>query len=308
MKKIVSILCMAALLGLTACNISDSSEDMSEASVSGIFDDPDDEDSAPKIQLPEGEPTFIIGLDGRPIYTSEITKITAYDYETFKKVTTDKLERSTFESAVCEGFAYVFMPRYSVNVLEDPELFEETELIGKHYYHYIGNALPEAVKPTRAYVGDKFGELTLSEARTVFSAESPHGIIVGGGNMIFDGEIELTGHVMVTKYDENDPYPDKGGEIRFYPDRASNMKLPVMAWGHHRDGEIRYYDYDEDMYGGMYGDGDSFYLGNLSDIKCDLREGDEYVKVKVRLRHVQIGISRLATALEIKLINVQLPQ
>ena len=79
------------------------------------------------------------------------------------------------------------------------------------------------------------------------------------------------------------------------------MKLPVAGWAHDKGNITVRYDSIEDVCG-WYGDGGSIYLGNLSDIECDLQEGDEYVRVKVRIRHVQIGIGRSATALDIKLI------
>lgn len=321
MKKIITILCTAALLSsLTGCNsaekpdtsgdsqlsspVSDSNDSIDNSDGSGSSEIPggsDNSDNVPEKPKPDGEPTFLIGPDGEPIYTSEITKITARDPETYERVSVDTLDRSTFETVVCDGFTYVYMPRFSVNCLEDPELFEDIEFQGRHYYNYIGGELDDNVEFSRAYPGDKFGDLTLKSARIVFTNSDEFGVVAAGGNMEFEGEIELTGYVTVTKYDETELYPVKGGEIEFYPDNASAMKLPVMGWAHDKGNKTIRYDSIENVCG-LYGDGGSIRLGNLSDIECDLQEGDEYVRVKVRIRHVQIGIGRLATALDIKLI------
>lgn len=115
MKKITAILLTAALLAaLTGCGkteenshsvqssdngsspivpsgtestngsqIKDGSESKngSESTEDGAPESSDDSESVPDVpenRQPEGEPTFLIGLDGEPIYTSEITQMTAY--------------------------------------------------------------------------------------------------------------------------------------------------------------------------------------------------------------------------------------
>lgn len=233
MKKITAILLTAALLAvLTGCNnaegnsesvpnsdtqLSSTAPSEPESSGDSAPESADGSESVsdiPEKQQPDGEPTFLIGLDGEPIYMSEITQMTAYAIEKKEDVPTDILGPENF-SAVCEGFTYVYIPRPSVDFMANPELFETSE--DGEYHYYIGEELPDSYEFTRVNVGDEIGGLTVKSASARFETLGYEDCeqYYTQGDIEFEGEIELTGFVTVTEAHEL--YPENGGGIFFIP-------------------------------------------------------------------------------------------
>lgn len=325
MKKITAILLTTALLSaLTGCNNTEESSEsvpnsdnpsgltaLSQPEGSSTESLPESSDSSesipdtpdvPEKRQPDGEPTFLIGLDGEPIYTSEITQLTAYDLEKGEEVPTDTLDPENF-SAVCEGFTYVYTPRPSVDFMSHPELFEASE--DGEYYYYIGEELPDSYEFTRVNVGDKIGGLTVKAASSYFAPLGYEGSeqFYEQGNIEFEGEVELTGFVRVTE--EHPLYPENGGKIFFYPDSASSMKIPCTLFDINYEDEYKARHYVNNSFNsfyGWYGDGTDIFLGNIADIDSELREGDTYVKVRVVVGDIVRGAGSTAVIREIELI------
>lgn len=331
MKKITAILLTAALLAaLTGCGKTEEnpesvpgSDNGSSSVVPSEYESTDgseskngsesndtpessvDSESAPDVpekRQSEGEPTFLIGLDGKPIYTSEITKMTAYDLEKREEVPTDTLDPENF-SAVCEGFTYVYIPRPSVDFMANPELFETSE--DGEYHYYIGEELPDSYEFTRVNVGDNIGGLTVKAARSYFSASGYEGSeqYYAESYIEFEGEIELTGFVIVDE--EHELYPGTGGNTVFYPDSASSVKIPCVQFDLdlENDKARHYVSSIENSFYGWYGDGGSLFLGNIADFDSGLREGDMFVKVRVVVGDITWGTgSSGAVIREIELI------
>lgn len=278
------------------------SKEVPESTADGVPESSDDSESVPDVpenRQPEGEPTFLIGLDGEPIYTSEITQMTAYSLEKKEEVPTDTLDPENF-SAVCEGFTYVYMPRPSVDFMVAPELFETSEDGERHYY--IGEELPDSYEFTRVNVGDEIGGLTVKAARSYFSTSGYDDCeqYYRLGNIEFEGDIELTGFVTVTE--ESPLYPENGGGIFFYPDSASSVKIPHTVFDLNFEDEYKARHYVGNSFHGWYGDGDAIFLGNIADIDSGLREGDLYVKVRVVVGDIVCGDGSSAVIREIELI------
>lgn len=317
MKKITAILLTTALLmTLTGCNNAEGNSESApdpvgqssptapsqpESSGDSAPESSDSSESSesvsdvPEKRQPDGEPTFLKGLDGKPIYTSEITQITAYDLEKREEIPTDKLDPENF-SALCEGFTYVYIPRPSVDFMANPELFEMSE-DGKYHY-YIGEELPDSYEFTRVNVGDKIGGLTVKSASSYFKPSGYEGSeqYYAHGNIEFEGELELTGFVIVDE--EHELYPGTGGNTFFYPDSASSVKIPRAQFDLdlENDKARHYVSSVENSFYGWYGDGGSLFLGNIADFDSELREGDMYVKVRVAVGDITWDSGSLGAA------------
>lgn len=317
MKKITAIILTTALLAaLTGCNNAEESSENApndmqssatapsqpESSTDSAPESADSSESVsdvPEKQQPDSEPTILKGLDGEPIYTSEITQLTAYSLEKGVEVPTDTLDPENF-SAVCEGFTYVYTPRPSVDFMSHPELFEASE-DGKKYY-YIGEELPDSYEFTRVNVGDKIGGLTVKAASSSFEylGYEDSEQFYAQGNIAFEGDVELTGFVVVTE--EHPLYPENGGKIFFYPDSALSVKIPCTDFDLNFEDEYKARHYIDNSFYGWYGDGGGLSLGNVADIDSELREGDMYVKVRVAVGDIVHGAGSTAVIREIELI------
>lgn len=319
MKKITAILLTTALLAaLTGCGKTEGNSESvpssdtpsnttapSESESSSTESVPESSDSSesvpdvPEKQQPDGEPTILKGLDGEPIYTSEITQLTTYSLEKREEVPTDTLNPENF-SAVCEGFTYVYTPRPSVDFMSHPELFEPSE--GGDSYYYIGEELPDSYEFTRVNVGDKIGGLTVKAASSSFEnlGYEDSEQFYAQGNIEFEGDVELTGFVVVSE--ENPLYAESGGNIRFYPDSASSVKIPCTFFDLNFEEGFKARHYIDNSVYGWYGDGGGLFLGNIADIDSELREGDTYVKVRVVVGDIVYGTGSTAVIREIELI------
>lgn len=111
-------------------------------------------------------PFELYGADNVQIRYEDIGHI---NFEgTLPVVTNSSLTADNWDSIYCYDFGYITRPTgKNFNSIDDPEMFDEDgDLIDN------GNILDEMGKYERICVGDKFGELTLREATTVFANKS----------------------------------------------------------------------------------------------------------------------------------------
>lgn len=258
---------------LTACN---SSQGQSSSNL--------DQDSSNSESLTVGEitykgetsgETFLIGLDGKPINTSEITSLADKNYEP-----TSVLDEENFSRAECNGFAYVFKPSLVLHESDNPELFDAG--------FYIGEKAPVDSEFMRASVGDEFNGLTVKAARAVFSTlntDIGDEYYYEGSELQFDGEIAITGWIIIPTVDEK--YPDVVLDMAFYCD--SNNKLPLSP-SFICNSKYGYYH----IPGGatkIYTDIPQISIGKYPDYNIDfqgLKEGDAWVKAEVTVTDVKM--------------------
>lgn len=326
MRKFTLIICTAALLaGLTGCNANEESseglsgtENSSEVSdssgISGASDSPGNSDSSdysdsdPKQPKPEGEPTFLTAPDGTPIYTSEISEVfrDGEIYGVREMIEFGEAERCARKgegdfTVKCDGFAYGYVPERALNYVDDPEMFKDTgsggyDFLGEKYNVITGEG-ECSTDFFRLNVGDKFGPLTVTRAYTLFSddpelesfSDTP-GAYISDCFIEFGGEIELTGYVKIT--DADVVIGSWGGDMEFFPDGDSSVKIPGFSYKMNRKtGEICH---SRSALMWNSGDGEcfgdwSFKIGNMFNVNCDtsgLHPGDVFVKVKVVLENI----------------------
>lgn len=318
MKKLTLIFCTALIIAaLTGCNSGETNSDNSDNNSAQISDNSgnsqssnnsENSDNIPEKKIPDGEPTFLTAPDGTPIYTSEISEVYKGSEEWGNK------ETITFEQAEqaaragdsdftvkCDGFAYGYIPEKALNHVDDPEMFKQDEKYGE-YFKYLGEGFDvntgEGIYSTeymRITAGDKFGSLTVKNAYTLFVdkymawhgndfSDIP-GVYISDCCVEFDGEIEMTGYVSVTKMET---LYGSGGDMTFFPDGDSSVKLPgFFFFTNPQTGEICHFS-DWHSYG-FFGSG-YYSIGNMFDVDCDtsgLHPGDSFVKVKLVLDNVK---------------------
>ncbi len=263
----------------------------------------DNSDSASK---PAGEATFLTAPDGTPIYTSEISEVYTGSEEDGSKKTITLAEAEQMAQTgeggftiKCDGFVFGYIPERALNRIDNPDMFSEDEY---GYFDYLGEVsdiksgrkmwLPDFI---RFKPGDKFGELTVKNAYTIFTrnpryakkpAETTYvpGAHISDSCIEFDGALELEGYICVTPMDTN---YGEGGDMRFYPDGDSSTKLPSMPFWNKDD--QKYYAVSDFGSGGYFGGWD-LSLGNMYKVECDtsgLQPGASMVKVKISLDNVR---------------------
>ena len=129
----------------TTSSLNTSTESSSESSVSS--------------DIPKGEPTVFTGLDGEPIYTSEITAIDGTDK------TAAELTKTDYNTSVlCEGFQYFTEPSgIAFNNFQNSEMFDDILFTGE---------IPENKNKCRKVkVGENICGLKLVEAVSEYKIE-----------------------------------------------------------------------------------------------------------------------------------------
>ncbi len=316
MKKITAIICTVAIITtLAACDskgtsgsvpegsegnstsapsesTAESTNDPENAPESANSTDSPPESSASEESVPKGEPTFLTCVDGTIIYTSDIDLIESSDNadNTRDTYSPDEFTKEGFldceYSVICDGFAYAFTSKDSFNPVQDPELFQ----VHESFSEYIGEEAAPSSEYYRVEPGDKFGELTVKSARTVFYTNYANyedknidGAYTYGGTIEFDGELGLTGFVCVTK--ANEGY-DEGGKIIFVPDNEYADKIPVVKYEVNvEDAKVQHCP-TGNFDGVAYNDINRFTLGNIYDYDIDLdglEEGERFTRVKITI-------------------------
>lgn len=322
MKKITAIICTIAMLAaLTGCDnketsgsvpenpesstgnsASDSTNDGTGNSESSDSSDSTPESSASEESAPKGEPTFLTCVDGTVIYTSDITVLRGYnaDYE-LVELPIGEFDEENFineaYSVICDGFAYAFTSKDAFNPVQNPDLFqvkEHFEELGLK--EYAGEEIAPSTEYYRVKPGDKFGELTVKSAETMFYAnysnyegKGINGAYMYGGTIEFDGELELTGFVRVSE--ENEGY-DEGGEIRFVPDNECVDRIPLIKYEVNEDSAEVQHSPMGNWDSNAYSDINMFSLGNIHDYDIDL----DGLEVGERFTHVKITIGDIVSS------------
>ena len=329
MKKpqiIATALLLTAVLLLSGCSkqtetsLPDTdSGNSSEISDNGISnnnssdtsDNSENSDSTPEPPKPDGEPTFLTAPDGTPIYTSEISEVyTGSEIWDDKKAVTFEQAEQMAQSGEgsftvrCDGFVYGCVPEKALNRIDDPEMFESKDN-GKSF-KFLGELSDKnsafdrrQTDWLRFKVGDKFGDLTVKNAYTLYTnngriegVPDVPGAHIDDGCIEFEGELELDGYISVVAMEA---FYGIGGDLKFYPNGESSTKLPNISPFWERESN-KYYATAHFNYYGYFGEL-TLDLGNMFEIDCDtsgLHPGDSFVKVRVTLDNIRFvpGIGR----------------
>lgn len=218
--------------------------------------------------------TFLVGLDGKTILTSEVTMVWDEDAQPTSTLTED------FFRAVCDGFAYVYEP--TVNAADDSELFGEPA---------------ESTEYRRINVGDKYGSLTVKSASATFQNTKYFGGDFNPNNfptehfehsfVEFEGEIVLTGYLDV--WEDSTNYPDSSARMLFFPHSTISVLPATTAYW--RD-DIGYYHACESHRVSFGDDIGTIDLGKFDDYSLDFQgigKGDSQIEVKLALDSVSIS-------------------
>ena len=256
------------------------------------------DDSAPSI--PKGEPTFLIGLDGKAILTSEITRLEDTD-KTAETLTEDDLWAEVY----CDGFAYYKEPcGVGYDSYNNPELFDG--------YDFLGEVPENKNEWKRVNVGDEICGMKVKAASVNFYVHDweeykfPERYLHANKNWIeFEGTIEAEGFLQVNN--NSVQYPETNGLMWFYP---TSINLPIVPTSFDLDDEKGFvrragvtgtYNHHSDFL--TFGEFDEINLGNIKDIQCDMNgigTGD-IAYARVTLKDVAVG-----GAIGAKLENVEL--
>ncbi len=227
--------------------------------------------SAPS--APSGEPTFLIGLDGKPILTSEITRLENTD-KTAETLTKDDIGAL----ALCDGFVYLKEPSGTAyNSYTNPELFD---IPG---FEFLGELPENKNEWKRVYVGDEICGLKLKKASSMFYVNdyesylfperfySPYNPETNENPVCeFEGTITIDGFLYICP--NSVQYPESNEFMTFTP---AEDKLPVMA-GFNADKDVGYKT--EFMYCTPFNSFDwacvnensDIRLGYLKNVTCDM--------------------------------------
>lgn len=169
---------------------------------------------------PNNLPTIFIGLDGKPIYVSEITAA-MYTEKRRADITADDVGATV----CCNRFTYLKEPTgVAFDSYNDPELFDGGRFIGE---------FPENTNEwKRVNVGDEICGLKVTKAACEFSVNDyllfPErhfnylGLSTGKPICEFEGTVSLEGFLEVSARDR---YDLDGGSLYFDP---TENKLPLM--------------------------------------------------------------------------------
>ncbi len=239
MKSRVAIVIFSALVVISSailggCNNNDktvpdnslsSSEKSSSTTSSSTESSQGNSSSAPIVpEIPKGEPTVLIGLDGEPIYTSEITAIDGTDK------TAAELTKTDYNTSVlCEGFQYFTEPSgVAYNNYQHSKMFDDILFKGE---------IPENKnKCKRVNVGEEICGLKLVDAVSEFKIDdyenTPEPYYYDGYHFgtdskkplaQFEGSVTLEGFLGATSRNLYDP---DGGLLCFNP---TESKLPILG-------------------------------------------------------------------------------
>lgn len=274
MKKQITAFFTAAIIlsNLTGCSTNlDSTgstdpvnaNNSSQTGNSEIGSENSSNDSTPSV--PDGEPTFLIGLDGKPILTSEITWLEMTD-----KTAETLTEEDLWAGVYCDGFAYCKEPlNIGYDSYNNPELFDG--------YDFLGETSENQNKWKRVYVGDEICGLTVRSAVAHFTVNDWDNYTFP--ERYFDPrnvEIELEGTVeaegLLQVNNRSVQYPETNELVWFYP---TSIDLPITPANYLIDKEKGYktsFDrhgvYNTDGFT-LTGEFDDINLGYLGDINCD---------------------------------------
>lgn len=214
MKRFTKTIVMAILIaGITGCDKPANSENSSTMESTSTTNESTQSTESTIESVPEGEPTNLVGLDGKRIYTSEInTNIT--DPEIIERLSDYTFYQQPIKpNAVMDTFLF-FKPStgISYNIHDNPDLYGYNE-VG---FRYFTGEVPENTNEwQRVNVGDKICGLTLKTAEMgLVKGEDGDFTPTGMYYCEFDGKLTLTGYLYV--HSPAEYYDLPGGEMELY--------------------------------------------------------------------------------------------
>lgn len=277
-KLTALIVTSVLMLSLTGCNdkpdstsnsistsVTESSNSSDDISSNNSDSEPQTSTNAP--QTPTGEPTFLIGLDGKPIYTGEITRLEDTE-KTDETLTKDDLWARIY----CDGFIYLKKPTCPIyDNYHNPEMFDRFEFKGE---------IPENQGEwKRYYVGDEICGLKIKKATSYFQINDyeeykfperyyePYDSNSGTALYALEGTVTLEGFLEIGA---RSAYEPDGGMLVFCP---TENKLPVFPT--YPDWETGYSSnyIVENVFDTNYhfiSEMGSHNLGNVRNVTCDM--------------------------------------
>lgn len=237
-----------------------------------------------------GRETFIIGITGEKILTTEISTVFSNDGS---ELTADGLTRENFSAVLCDGFAYLAEPSgLARNSVDNADVYDANLL-------QFSDVTPEPVSDyKRVNVGDSIGGLTLKEAQVNFAGGKEMGlpdIAFVYCSAIFEGELTMTGYISRAA---EDSYNFMTGDLMFVPSNGEST-LPVMSYTYSE--QLGYCHSPQYVSSGSgftwLNEFGYIYLGNANNTTADISDipdDGSFVKVKVTMDNIMMssGVDR----------------
>ena len=257
---------------------------------------PDTSDITPISYPVPSDATFLKGASGDLIGLSEITAV--WDLEN-KEISPETMTADNFFKATIDS-AYYSLPIYPCQTSlesgydEDALLFKDVPQTEQSIYY-------------KAKTGDKILGLTVAEASSEFSLNSPAFGIVTGTSLVLEGEVTLSGYARVIPGDE---YGVSVGDIIFLP--VGTAGLPVVRFDGcdengvitRRTGDV--YLTNDISYTNEYAD--RFVLGNIGSTAADvsiLPSDGSFIKVNVTISDIRMSSTvNWLTQVNANLVNI----
>ena len=270
-----------------------SSTGNSESKVESSEDNSSEDNAS---SLPKGEPTFLVGPDGKAILTSEITRLENTE-KTVETLTEDDIGADIY----CDGFAYYKEPcGIGYDTYKNPELFDG--------YDFLGEVPENKNEWKRVYVGDEVCGMKVKAASAHFMVDGgdvPERHFWINDGIELEGTIEVEGFLQVNN--RNVQYPDTSEYMWFYPS-AADLPLgpsPYFYRNWEKEFDVRgVFNHVGEFY--CAGEFDNFFLGYYRDADCDmdgLGVGD-VAYARVTLGNIKcVGNSAYATLENVELLS-----
>lgn len=226
---------------------------------------------------PDPRETFIVGVMGEKILTTEISTVFSNNGA---ELTPAELTRENFSAVLCDGFAYLAEPSgLARNSVDNADVYDENTL-------QFSDVTPELVSDfKRVNVGESIGGLTLKEAQVNFASGAEMGlpdVAFVYGSAMFEGELTMTGYISRAA---EDSYNFMTGDLMFVPSNGEST-IPVMSYTY--DSGLGYCHAPQYVSSGSgftwYNEFGYVYLGNASDTTADISmipDDGSFVKVRV---------------------------
>ncbi len=227
MKKSLSIIPAIVLaLSLTACDTSPENSGGNSSDTSSSVSEPVSGDSSSESSTTSDVPAPVGNEitaqfetpNGEPV---DLTNAVVTGHE--GEIPLSEMTENNWLDVTCSDYVYLAEPLgIYYDSVKNADIFDENEMT------FTG--VPETVsyKFKKYKVGDSFGELKVTKARTTFCSVwyDLNPAYFNGGFVRFEGTLTLTGKCYISP--EDDVYVLKR-DIKFFPDEDSR-KLPVMEY------------------------------------------------------------------------------
>ncbi len=242
MKKSLSIISALVLaLSLTACDNSPETSGENSSGNSSSVSSPVSGDNSSESGNSESSTTSDTPApagneitaqfetpNGEPV---DLTNAVVHGHE--GEIPLSEMTENNWLDVTCSDYVYLAEPQgIYYDSVKNADIFDENEMT------FTG--VPETVsyKFKKYKVGDSFGELKVSKARTSFCSQwfDSKPKYFNGGFVRFEGTLTLTGKCYISP--EDDVYVTKR-DIKFFPDADNSRKLPVMEYSMDENGNSR---------------------------------------------------------------------